>query len=331
MKTATAPAALAPILTLVLKLVQRPVLALGLMLGLMLGLALGASPALSAESSVVVLDMTGGTCAFSAGPMAGTALEIMDFLSPGDGVDVPKGAVLVLNYLDAGQREAITGPAKLTVGQGQSTLTQGAPAQVKREKLDYMPAKAKVSLAEAQNFGNVAFRDVAAKPSPPAIKVLSLSGTAVLPGTKPALSWLPVEGADGYAVALKDESGAELARVPSAASPWSPDPTLLSPGRTLSWTLTAQKDGQAQAEAKGEFTVLSKEGAASLKAEEGRLKAKRPAGSLEGQLFLSLLYQSYGLNDAAAGVLQDLARKNPGNPGIKRRLEAINPSLAARP
>ncbi len=317
MKTATLHTALAPLLALVLALV--------------LTLALGAAPARAAESSVVVMDMTGGKCAFTAGPMAGTPLEVMDFLSPGDGVDVPKGVVLVLNYLDTGLREAVTGPAGLSVGQGQSTLTQGAPAQVKREKLDYMPAKAKVSLAEAQNFGNVAFRDVASKPSPPAIKVLSLSGTAVLPGAKPALSWLPVEGADGYAVTLKDESGAELARVPSAASPWSPDPTLLAPGRTLSWTLSAQKGGQAQAQAKGEFTVLSKESAASLKAEEGKLKAKRPAGSLEGQLFLSLLYQSYGLNDAAAEVLQDLDRKNPGNPGIKRRLEAINPSLAAKP
>ncbi len=294
-------------------------------------LVLWATPALCVESSILVMDMAGGKATMASGPMAGTELSPMDFLLPEDSVTVPKGVRLVLNYLDSGLREEIIGPAVLTVGKTQSALTQGAPGQLKRESLDYMPDKAKVALAEAQNFGNVAFRDVSTAKSPPAIRILSLMNTAVMPGTRPSLRFLPVDGAESYLVVMKDNSGATLQNVPLDQGPYSPDPSYLTPGRQLAWTLTALKGGQPLAEAQGKFSVLAKDSAAALKTETARLKAKRKAESTEGQVFLSLLYQGYGLNDDAAEVLLALAKKNPDNLAITRRLEALNPALVPKP
>jgi hypothetical protein len=136
---------------------------------------------------------------------------------------------------------------------------------------------------------------------------------------RPAFSWKPLAGADGYEVIVTDESLAPVARSGRIGEVhWTPgDP--LPRGRRLLWQVRAQRSGgetsaPAPPEPPAVFEVVP--------AADAERIARAEAAPQRSHLLLAVLYGRVGLAEKAAAEIDALAAEN-GNvvtvPGLMKR------------
>ncbi|MBF0529143.1 MAG: hypothetical protein HQK55_07715 [Deltaproteobacteria bacterium] len=307
----------------------------------------GAGLGLAADAAMVV-DQSGPEAKYDVGPKTGTPVNLMDFLSDGDRIDLPSGGRLVLNYFSSGKREDITGAGKLTVSQAAS---QAGPGIKVISSQAASPPPQSVVDDGAQKAGMVAFRSSSlksstqkggAKPaggkldhrlnefqtqtqSPSQIAPATLFQTAILPG-KPVFSWKPVNDATKYTV--KVYAGANsLWESETDRTPMTYAGPQLNPGTKYKWTITALNGSKEIARGGSEFWVLSADKAKEKADTEARIRKTSLPDSPEVQIGQVMLYQKYELYDEAAVILQGLVKKYPKNQQMAKQLKLLSPGL----
>lgn len=257
------------------------------------------------------------------------AVQAMDFLYPGDNIQVSENATLVLNYFASGTREELTGPGTLRVGLEGSEILTGL--SLDKETLDYLPEKAELDKAHSQNFGSVAMRRGNTRDNRSQAKGLLLNklNTAVRPGDQ-TFSWKPVSGASFYRVEIRDYKERVVASYDTDQTSLTVPAGLFAPKISYSWTVTAVEKGKAMDRSKGDFQLIKEQALEKVEKTEQTIfhRFQDTSSDVEELISLALLYEAHGLRDEAAQKLVLALERDPNNTAIKSRLKALNPNLA---
>ncbi len=282
-----------------------------------------------AGDAAMVLEVRGPVL-MDSGPAQGQAVQLMDFLAPGDRIKLGGEAVLVLNYFASGQREEISGPGSVLVGETGGTADGAA---IKTAKMDFVPPPVMASAGDAQHAGVVALRDTM-RESPekglinqeetPEVALLCLNGTAAR-GVPLTFRWRPVEVADTYVFEILNPQGERLvkAKTKAAQPEFVYDQDGLSRGIEYVWKVTALAAGVTVAAGEGRFYLLPEASLSAVTSAEDYIRANYQAGASEAEILLALVYQSNELNDEAKAVLLSLRQKHPGNVNIISQLKML--------
>ena len=104
-----------------------------------------------AGDEAMVADVQGDGVKYASGERTGETVEPADFLNAGDRIEIPAGSKLVVNYFQTGVREEISGPAALTVGQGNSA--KEGEGEMKSETVTFKPGLPKIGAEDSGHRG----------------------------------------------------------------------------------------------------------------------------------------------------------------------------------
>jgi hypothetical protein len=315
-----------------------------------LGLALAvffmapAAVGLAADAAMVV-DAPAGQAYYEGGDLDGQPVMIMDFISAGQRLRLERDAELVLNYFDSETREAVSGPGRLTV-----ESTGGRPAgddlTIHREQAVELPQKMGVGQTDSQKAGTVVMRSIqpgAARESGPGLltrrkkdyqalmaqpntfKPLSLYQTAV-DTVHPVFRWEPYPGADSYQIIVSDPAGVDLVTTLVVDNFYQYQGPPLMAGQEYAWKVYAARDQIKVGKTQGRFTILDADSIQRLREKIEAIKQRSGGHPTEVRLMAALLYQGYGLYDAAADTLKPLVEQYPQNDNLASRLTLLDPS-----
>lgn len=273
--------------------------------------------------SAMVMDVRGPAPEFHEGVLRGLKIQALDFLNTGDVVGVPAGAALVLNYFASETREEIPGPAVVKIGVQGAEILKGEASAVKRERVDYMPKKAQLDAANAQNFGNVAVRGLVKDSG---LKLTALLNTAVRPGKDQTLSWKAFPGASGYGVRILDAAKNPVFKAQTAELKLTIPAAKLTSGATYTVLVEATAGKKALSQAQGRVEVLAS--AQEVERLESRLKTRCKSFEASGECLAqwALILRGAGLFDEEAQALLKMKGLSPGDATMKR-LGDLNPNL----
>ena len=304
---------------------------------------LGGVGSVWAADAAMVVEIVRGEAQYSGGPKEGQGIQLMDFLSQGDVVTLLPDTVIVLNYLDSGNREQVTGPGRITVGAASSEAQDGAT--IETSQAAFTPPTSLVSSPGSGQFGAVTLRGTGISSSrppmtdpmkqrldqykrdcvgPDKVAVTNLYQTATL-SRRPVFQWAAVPGAQSYIFTLFDSSGQKLMDQKIDTNSFEvPEPGLVA-GTRYRWSVQALAGNKEVASSWSEFWVLTGEQRQKVEADEKKIK-DRGGDSTETQIALTFMYQSNKLFDMAADTLRGLAAKYPNNENIAARMATLDPA-----
>lgn len=275
-----------------------------------------------AEDAAMVMDIRKGRVYYDTGKNKGAEVILTDYLSPGQGVRLESGAVLVLIYFTSGVREEITGPGNIIIRTTQSEK-QGK-VKLSRSKLECLPPKAIVGVRDVQQTGAELLRKgEQVETGIPKIMALSLLDTDIR-SVPPVFRWLHVKGVDFYEIVIYDDLGKSF-RYRTRKNSFRYTKSGSEPGDGYNWTLTARSQGKTLAKANGEFTIIEKESLKQVNLAEKKIRKRFSKNSDELLISLASLYQDYNLKDEAGDIVLKLYKKYPENKNFKAWNRILNP------
>ncbi len=307
---------------------------------------LGGLGSVWAGDAAMVVEIVRGEAQYGGGAKEGQGVQLMDFLSSGDVVTLLPDTVIVLNYLDSGNREQVAGPGRITVGPTSSEAQDGA--SIESSQAVFTPPPSLISTPGAGQFGAVTLRGggtsgprTARVPmadpmqqrlaqyktdcvGPDKVAVLNLYHTASL-SRRPVFQWAAVPGARNYIFTLFDSSGQKLMEEFPITNRFEvPEPGLVA-GTRYRWSIQAMAGNREIASSWSEFWVLTDGQREKVEADEAEIKSKG-GDSTETRIALTFLYQSNKLYDMAADTMRGLAAKYPKNENIVEKLAKLDPA-----
>jgi hypothetical protein len=299
-----------------------------------------------AADAAMVVEIVRGEAQYGGGAKEGQSVQLMDFLSSGDVITLLPDSVIVLNYLDSGNREQVAGPGRITVGPMSSEATDGAA--IESSKAAFTPPPSLISTPGSGQFGAVTLRGIGNKSTrkapaptvdpmqkrldqyktdcvgPDKVAVINLYHTAAL-SKRPVFQWAAVPGARNYILTVFDSSGQKLIEEFPITNRFEiPAPGLVA-GTRYRWSIQAVAGDREIASSWSEFWVLTDEQRQKVEADEKKIKSKG-GDSTETKIALTFMYQSNKLYDMAADVLRGLAAQYPKNENIAGKLAKLDPA-----
>jgi hypothetical protein len=309
-------------------------------------ISLGGVGSVWAADAAMVVEILRGEAQYGGGAKEGQGVQLMDFLSSGDVITLLPDTVIVLNYLDSGNREQVTGPGRITVGPTASEAQEGAT--IESSKAAFTPPPSLISSPGGGQFGAVTLRGTGiastqtTRPAmvdpmkqrldqykidcigPDKVAVLNLYQTASL-SRRPVFKWAAAPGARNYIFTLFDSSGQKLMEEFPIANQFEvPAPGLVA-GTRYRWSIQAMAGDKEIASSWSEFWVLTDEQKQKVEADEKKIKAGG-GDSTEQQIALTYMYQFNKLYDLAAEAMRGLASKYPKNENIAGKLAKLDPT-----
>jgi hypothetical protein len=97
-------------------------------------------------------------------------------------------------------------------------------------------------------------------------------------------------------------------------------------GQEYAWKVYAARDQIKVGKTQGRFTILDADSIQRLREKIEAIKQRSGGHPTEVRLMAALLYQGYGLYDAAADTLKPLVEQYPQNDNLASRLTLLDPS-----
>jgi hypothetical protein len=242
-------------------------------------------------------------------------LGAMDLLRAGDRLRAASDGEATVIFLADGGRERLRAKAQATVG------PKGCdPADaVERLAGPPLPPAQLESLRELARSSRGAVGVLRGEPPATPQVVTPMYGATVLTD-RPALTWLPKEGADSYQVQLLSGDGQRLlwketTKETRLTYPEKQKP--LRPGVKYLWRVAARKGEDPPAEVVDSKFSLATKGEAEMLA-----KVKPLAGSTDpaDQLLAATLYEAHGVSGEALALYEKLAGQRPTEPNFQLAL-----------
>ncbi len=262
------------------------------------------------QYAAVVMGTEGPQAEYAVGTLAGTKIELMEFVTPSETIFVPQNGSLTLHFFASSTQEIITGPAKIIVEKQQSRQLEGQTIQ--RTKVDCMPMGAGNTIAQSQvvNFGTVSFR----KPLGVHGAVLRFS---VQPAAKLNLKWKAITDTDRYIVTYGDKNAA-CQENETQGLQWPIPASSLTTGAHKTWKVAALKAGKTQNLMAGEIDILSDAQLQEFNKDKKLIFQTYPQESVERQTMLLGLFIANNMSLDATNILKKLLKKYPNNTSFAR-------------
>jgi hypothetical protein len=241
-------------------------------------------------------------------------LGAADLLRPGDRLEAAEAGEAILLFLADGHRERLKPGAKASVAdkgctpaEAVETLPVGKLAPVQTDSLRDLSGSSRgaVGILRGDN--------------PPAPQVVTPIFGAVVLTDHPALSWQPVEGAEGYRVELLSGDGQRMlwrVTTKEARLPY-PDKPALGRGAKYLWRVSALLgEDKTKPVVDSKFQVATK----------GEMEALAPLADLPGKaddaalLLGAVTYEAHGVYDKALELYEELAKRAPEAPNFQEAL-----------
>jgi hypothetical protein len=259
---------------------------------------------LKARPTAMVLRVSGKATA--EGRIGTRAIEVGDYLLPGEKVTTDKDAELLLLFLVRAERHLLKGDKPITL-----TNTFCEPADAVEKAPGVVPLKkanlSKVREVEVREGGGVGVVR-GEKPTTEA-RVEPLFGTFVMT-LRPSFRWPPVEKAEGYHLELREDGGKLLwkatSKEPALAFPKKEKPLQYT--QKYLWSVKAiLPDREAIVVDSSKFTLLF-----DGEPQELEPVKKLAEGTTEEELLLAAAaYEGYGVLDEVLKLFEKLARLQP--------------------
>jgi hypothetical protein len=263
------------------------------------------APAADPAPPVAMVLTTKGDVSLAGGQDKPRRLGAADLLRPGDRLEAAEGGEAVLLFLADGHREHLKPGGKASVeakgctpAEAVETLPAGKLAPVQTE-----------SLRDLSGSSRGAVGILRGDPPPEPQVVTPIFGAVVLTD-RPALSWLPAEGAEGYRVELLSGDGQRVLWRMTTKEPRLPypDKPALGQGAKYLWRVSALLgEDKTKAVVDSKFQVATK----------GEIEALAPLADLPAKaddaalLLAAVTYEAHGVYDKALGLYEELARRAP--------------------
>ncbi|WP_415713784.1 hypothetical protein [Maridesulfovibrio sp.] len=277
-------------------------------------LVMAVSSAMAGGKTTMLISFEGSGAAYKDGPLAGTKLELLEFINPMEEISVPSGSAVTLNNFESSTIEKIEGPATFIIREGQIELLSGK--QPEKKSTSFMPSGSGDKIAKSQvvNFGTVAFR-----------KPLKAHGEQsfvnVIPGSKIRIKWNCTGSSSPYTVKFTEGKGDNAkSTVKKVKKSYLNIPAkMLQSGKTFTWEVCAA--GKDEAIKTGSIRVINATQLNKLKSAQKEIK-KLPEDDLLAKNAMEVsLYIACGINMDAAKLLSQLSKSYPRNVELSRMLQ----------
>lgn len=274
-------------------------------------IVMGASSAMAAGKTTMLVSFEGSGAVYKNGPLAGTKLELLEFVNPEEEISVPSGASITLNNFESSTIEKIKGPATLIIREGRIELLSGK--QSEKQSTSFMPSGSGDMIAKSQvvNFGTVAFR-----------KPLKAHGEQsfvnIIPDSKVRITWDYSKSSAPYSVVFTANDKKKTIKMIKNGYLNIPE-SMLKSGNSFSWEVYAS--GNDKAIKAGTIRVINSKQHKKFMAarkEIGKLPDDDPLAKNAMEVSLCI---ACGINLNAADLLQQLSKSYPENVELSRMLQ----------
>lgn len=274
-----------------------------------------------AKDVAMLTDIAGSVVVKGAAPRWQPA-RLMMLLYANDEIKVADSSAATVVFFGDGHRERLSArtlgsilPTGCQIKQG-SKRTVGAVAG----QHDAGVLKEAYRQLQTGHVGGAVLRGIRSATSPTA---RTLSETRTL-AERPTFQWTPVRNADRYVVVLLDGDAIRLwqAETPRSELPYPETESALQAGQSYLWKVTALAGNKKIGSSYATFEVLSAEEAARVQEARAEYEtlAKGDPQDVTPSLLLAASYQTHRLFDDAISVYEDLARRRPKDPNIRKAL-----------
>jgi tetratricopeptide (TPR) repeat protein len=263
---------------------------------------------------VAMVLTTKGKVSFGSGQDKPHRVGAADLLRPGDRLEAADAGEAVLLFLADRHRERLKPGVRASISKKGCTPADAVEV-LPPSKLAPVQAE---SLRDLSGSSRGAVGILRGEPPPTPQVATPIFGAVVLTD-RPALSWLPVEGADGYRVELRSGDGQRVlwrVTVKEPRLPY-PDKPALRQGAKYLWRVSALLgEDKTKALVDSKFQVGTK-GEINALAPLADLPTKADAAAL---LLAAVTYEAHGVYDKAIGLYEELARRVPDAPNFQEAL-----------
>lgn len=270
-----------------------------------------ASVSFAAAKTTILISFEGQDACYKDGPLAGTKLELMEFLNPDELITVPSDSSITLNNFESSTIAKITGPAIIILEKGKIELVSGK--NIEKKVVDFMPSGSGKMIAQSQvvNFGAVAFR----KP----LKVHKEANcVTVTPRSKVQLYWDNKLEPSSIVVTFQDitcekkDITAKLVK----ENFWNIPSDRLLPGKTFMWNISTSRSNKLIKN--GIIKVLTSDQFKEFKNAKVGINKLSDGDQIAKEVMEASLYIAFSVNLDAVNMLKKLIKDNPYNLELAR-------------
>lgn len=260
-----------------------------------------------AEPVAMVTDVGGGVF-LSAGDSQ-KKVALLDYLEPKTMLRLEANALLSVTFFAKPVEYRFTGPARLVVEQDRVTVSEGA-AETRTVSLTKTTSAKKYTAAQREHVAHAAYEMRAGRPG---LRLNDPVDTRVMPG-EVGFSWDGPQPADGYRLTLYDHRKKRIHQVSLTGNDWTPAASLLKPGRTYEWEVSAVLKTGEELIARGSFSVADAAAARNIRAQ-----GPQTGASFSDRLLYAVFLEEQGFRYDARRVWQELSKERPDDPVVLER------------
>ncbi|MBI9113322.1 hypothetical protein [Maridesulfovibrio ferrireducens] len=270
-----------------------------------------ASMSFANSKTTMLISFEGSSASYKEGPLAGTKLELMEFLNPNELITIPFGASVTFNNFESSTIEKITGPATIIIKEGKIKLISGKA--IEKKVIDFMPSGSGKMIEKSQvvNFGTVAFRK-------PLKAHKEANCVTVIPKSKVQLYWDNKLKSSSIVVTFQDVTCEKKGITAKLVKEnfWNIPSARLLPGKTFMWNISTS--GSKKLIKKGIIKVMTSDKFKELKNAKVGINKLSDGDQIAKEVMEASLYIAFSMNLDAINMLKKLIKDNPYNIELSR-------------